>query len=125
MLRVAEAQGRACGFTALEEACRDSREITRLRFYLDAATELLPNARVILPLADLPLDLWVNRSPGTQNWPEPFGRSSDIYPASPAAGAEEGTALGAGADDRSKDTTTRKPGETWRDKLNRLQETKP
>ena len=109
LLRVAAATGGAFGFTALEQACRRTMPITRVRLYLDAAAEVLPRARLILPLTDLPLDLWISRG-GMRSWPEPFGgtRGTSVFDRSiPTA--------------PSQDTGTRAT-ETWREKMNRLQE---
>jgi hypothetical protein len=81
--------------------------------YLDAAGRLLPRARVIAPLVDLPLDLWV-AEPGAERarpWPEP----SQVSPRTPA-----GTPAPPGGG-----TGGAEPGETWREKLQRLQERSP
>ncbi len=114
--RVAEASGRAKGFTALERACRTSRQITQLRLHLDAASRLLPKARVILPLVGLPLDLWVSRTPGAAIWPEPQARGAA---SDPGRGAEEGQKAGAA------DAAARRSGESLWDKLERLEEGQP
>jgi hypothetical protein len=98
--RVAAARGEAAGFTALEAASRDARAITRLRLYLDTASRVLPQARLILPVARLPLDLWMKLKGGAREWPEPpqLGGAG----AAPAAAEPE--------------------PEGWREKLNRLQQ---
>jgi HflK protein len=105
--RVARAHGEAAGFTALEAASRKARPITRLRLYLDAAARVLPPARLILPLTDLPVELWVKLKGSANEWPEPpqlggASPSSAPAPSTPAPAATE--------------------PESWRDKLNRLQE---
>jgi len=120
--RIAEAQGeqqrqvaRASGdgqrFVAFADATRETRPITRLRCLLQTAEKVLPAARLILPLADLPLDLWISLADGAATWP-------------PALNAwERGT-----TDARRAGETTPAGGnettgsETWREKLNRLQE---
>lgn len=118
--RVARSQGQTFGFTALEEASRGHREITRLRMYLDAASQLLPKPRLIIPLVDLPLDLWVQRAPGAQSWSDPFGTSSA---SGSAAGAPIGNMLEIGKPSQSGVSGTTTPSdETWREKLRRLQE---
>jgi HflK protein len=105
--RVARAHGEAAGFTALEAASRKARPITRLRLYLDAAARVLPHARLILPLADLPLDLWVKLKGTANEWPEP-----------PQLGGASSTAAPA-----PSSTSTAEPGtEGWREKLDRLQQ---
>lgn len=99
--RVARARGEAAGFTALEAASRNARSVTRLRLYLETAERVLPPTRLIVPVADLPLDLWMKLKGTASEWPEPAQMSAP--PASPAAPAE------------------REP-EGWREKLNRLQQ---
>ncbi len=102
--RVATAAGEAHAYTALEASCRNAREITRLRLYLDAAARVLPGARLILPLADLPLDLWIKQPGATVEWAEPLAPKVETPEAAPTpSGTDEG----------------------WREKLQRLQETQP
>ena len=100
-LRVAEAIGKAGGFTALAEATRQNRPLARTRLFLDTAGRALRRARVILPLTDLPLDL-IAREPGSRT-------------AAPAID------LPTPAAQWPPDANT-PPTENWRDKMNRLQE---
>jgi hypothetical protein len=103
--RVARARGEAVGFTALEAASRNARPITRLRLYLDTAERVLPPARLILPVADLPLDLWMKLKGTASEWPEP----SQVRGASPTGSP-------------STPTPAEPEPEGWREKLNRLQQ---
>ncbi len=109
-LAIARARGAAHRFAALEEATRAARGISRLRMYLDAAGRLLPRTRVIIPLVDLPLDLWVTQqgTRGVQPWPEPSG----VWQRTPAARMPQAP----------ETTPADESGETWREKLERLQE---
>jgi HflK protein len=101
--RVARAHGESAGFTALEAASRRARAITRLRLYLDTASKVLPQARLILPLADMPLDLWVKLTANASEWPEPALGA----PTAPAAAPAEPAAPGS---------------EGWREKLEQLRQ---
>ncbi len=122
LLRLAEAAGKAHGFTALEEACRRTMTITRLRMYLHSASRTLPRARVVLPLTNLPLELWVSHNRDTQGWSEP-------WQITPSRGSPTSSPAGqSGVLNRSSPATPSLGGaqprdaETWRDKLRRLEE---
>lgn len=106
--QTATAQGDAQAFRTIETATRSTRELTRLRLYLDAATTVLPAARLIIPLTDMPLDLWLRQEGATRTWPEPIGSGS----AAPSTPAPAGNAAPAAPPS----------SETWREKLERLQE---
>ena len=94
-LRIAEAIGKAGGFSALAAATKDQRALARTRLFLDTATRALPRARVILPLTSLPLDLRV-REPGASSETTPIELPTP--------------------------RPTDAPTETWREKMSRLQE---
>lgn len=100
-LAVAQAHGKARSFTALVDATRGERPLARTRMFLDSAARVLPRARVILPLTDLPIDLWV-REPGASK----ASPGIDVPSPAPQWPAESNTA----------------PAETWREKMNRLEE---
>ena len=76
-----------------------------MRLYLETAERVLPSARLILPVADLPLDLWMKLKGTASEWPEPsqMGATSPTGRASTPAPAEP-------------------EPEGWREKLNRLQQ---
>ncbi|MBD3237751.1 MAG: SO_0444 family Cu/Zn efflux transporter [Candidatus Eisenbacteria bacterium] len=116
---VARSHGETYGFTALAEASRPHREITRLRMYLDAAGELLPKSRLILPLVDLPLDLWVQQRGAAERWPEPLQMGSG---SGGATGSPAGSATGRQTPADVSSTESTLSEETWREKLQRLQE---
>ncbi|MCK4305365.1 MAG: SO_0444 family Cu/Zn efflux transporter [Candidatus Eisenbacteria sp.] len=127
LLRLAEADGKASQFTALEEASRAAREITRLRMYLDAASSSLRRARVIIPLVDLPLDLWVSRGSGLQNWSNPWGSTAGQESwkrSSMGQDPRSGTTSPTNwlSDDPTRSRTAPRDDETWREKMLRLQE---
>lgn len=105
---VERARGEGGAFRALADATRRQRPITQLRLYLDAVSAVLAPARLILPLTDLPLDLWLSQS-GSRAWPEPIGQGASPAPAAPQAAPAAAPATGASA------------SETWRQKLERLQ----
>ena len=112
MLRVAESQGRAQGFASLEAASRDHREITRLRFYLDAASKHLPKARIIIPLVDLPIDLWIKQHPDVGTWPEPIGEN----------GSRPSVASGDRGVARAPNDSARTPSMSLMERLERFRE---
>ena len=127
LLSLAEADGKASQFTALEKACRSAREITRLRMYLDTASSSLRRARVIIPLVDLPLDLWVSRGSGLQSWSDPWGSTTSQESwkrSSPGQDVRSGTASPTNwpSDNPTRSRTTPRDDETWREKMLRLQE---
>ncbi|MFH1142939.1 MAG: SO_0444 family Cu/Zn efflux transporter [Candidatus Eisenbacteria bacterium] len=104
--QIARSAGDASHFTALEGATRRSREVTRLRMYLETASRVLAAPRLVLALVDVPLDLWLRQKTAVP-WSEPpqiGGAGSGEAKRAPAAPAETGEE------------------ETWRDKLDRLEE---
>ncbi|MBM3317167.1 MAG: permease, partial [Candidatus Eisenbacteria bacterium] len=103
---VQAARGASAAFQALASATRHQREVTQLRLYLDAVSKVLPAARLIVPLTDLPLDLWLSQ-PDTRGWPEPIG---------PGAAARQPAAPQGGPSPAGPPAS-----ETWREKLERLQ----
>lgn len=103
--RVATAAGEAYGFAKLEEASRPVREITRLRMQLDAVGRTLGPPRLIVPLTDMPLDLWIDQNSMVQRWTDVWGSNAPATPSptpSPTTGGDS--------------------QETWREKLKRLEE---
>jgi membrane protease subunit HflK len=114
---IASAAGRGRGFAALERATRSSRDLTRLRLYLDAAGRLLRAARVILPLVDLPVDLWIDRTAAARGWPAPIAPNTTGFPGGPGEiGGPRPREAGANPGEPAPEN------EGWRDKLQRLQE---
>jgi HflK protein len=114
--RIAEATGRAQAFQGLRAAYQRYPNVTRTRMYLEAAAKNLARAKVILPLADLPLDLWFMQ--GAQPWREPStntGGAAATPSPSQTPAAETPITPPASPEQPSQ--------ETWREKMQRLQET--
>ncbi len=126
--RIAQAAGRAEAFKDVRAAYQRHPGVTRTRLYLEAAAENLARARVIVPLADLPLDLWLMQ--GALPWREPSagggtgaatGIGRGAGGASPASPPGESPALEPPV--TPPQTYPETPsGETWREKMQRLQE---
>ncbi len=127
--RVAAATGEAYGFQVLADASRPVREITRLRMQLDAVGENLRKPRLICPITDLPLDLWIARGSGATRWTDLWGRSGSGSTSDRlGSGMGDGTYPGGAWSNqpspstRSADEPATGSQETWREKLRRLEE---
>jgi HflK protein len=115
--RIAAATGRAQAFKGVQAAYKRYPNITRVRMYLDAAAKNLARAKVIVPLADLPLDLWLMQ--GARTWREPSAAAGGGATSTP-----QNLAPSPEAPVAPPQTSPEKPsGETWREKMQRLQET--
>ncbi len=118
LLRVSTALGDSIAFAALEAATRDTRRITMLRMYLDAAAEALASSRVVAAAAEVPVDLWLTGGGEPGLWSEPAGLGS-------SSGSSVPRGTSAATPDRSNTGTTgRGSQETWREKLRRLEESR-
>lgn len=127
--RIAAAIGEAYGFLVLADSSRPVREITRLRMQLDAVGKNLKKPRLICPITDLPLDLWINRGGGATRWTDLWGRSgSGTSGTRPGSGTGDGTYPDGAWSDRPAGNAGTTGGqssgsqETWREKLQRLEE---
>ncbi len=127
--RLAKAAGEAYGFEVFADASRPVRGITRLRLQLDAVGRVLRKPRLIVPIADLPLDLWIDRGSKITRWTDLWGGASGSLGSTPGAGGGTGGTRPAGAgwpDPAGPGGNTRgaqstSDQETWREKLQRLE----
>ncbi len=119
LMIVADAQGRGHAFAALDSAYRAYPGVTRMRMYLDAAQRNLARSKVVLPLADLPLDLWLTRT--ARAWQAPWGGTLGPAGAS-SGGAGEGASAAPSASPEAGAPERQPSTETWREKMRKLQE---
>jgi len=118
--RIAQATGRAEAFKNVRAAYQRHPSVTRTRLYLDAAAKNLAPARIIVPLADLPLDLWLMQ--GALPWREPTaGTGAGAGGTSTTAPPSELPALEPSVTPPQTSPEGR-PAETWREKMQRLEE---
>lgn len=104
LMKISTANGEATAFTALAAAATRQRELTKLRMRLNSTAKVLDRTQLIVPLVDLPLELWLDTTQRQfQNWPAQWSPGADQADPAPAAP---------------------KPRAGWRDKLQDLQEKK-
>jgi len=86
LMHLAQASSEAKHFTALAGSSRKNRELTKKRLSLETTGRTLARVRTIIPLTDLPLDLWLTTSAGQTDqpaWPGDTGamfREQNIDP---------------------------------------------